>query len=75
MAWVWCSGGVVWLDPKVVGSLAFVWSLGGYGLMPGSCGMGLARWCDGNVVWLDRVIMGSLASSQVYMVAWGFAMD
>ena len=64
---------MVWLDRVAVGSLASIWSLGGCGLMPWSRDMGLAWRCGGSVVWLDRVVVGSLASSQVYMVAWGFA--
>ena len=48
---------MVWLDWAVVGSLASAWSLGGcglarlggYGLMPGSRGVGLARWWHGLV--------------------------
>ena len=73
---------MIWLDQAVVGSLASVWSLCGYGLAgSGGCGLmlgsrsvGLARWCGGGVAWMDRAAVGSLASSQVCVVAWGFAM-
>ena len=43
--------------------------LGGYGLIPGSCGVGLARQCGGGVVWLDRVAVDSLAFG--LMRRWG----